>query len=238
MQASDRPSRIGLIVPSSNTVCEPDFYRNTPPDVNVHIARMHLVETTAAAEHAMLDVYLPQAVKDLAGANPDVVAFGCTSAGALIGYEGERRLIEDISSACRCPVVSTNDAVGQCIERHNPRRVAIITPYVDELNVKIRQGIERRGIEVVKIAGMGLDDNFAIAEVSPAEIVQFASEQLAGLEFDLLFASCTNFRALEARPALQERFGVPVVTSNQACLQITLETLDRVRAGQTAGAAS
>jgi maleate isomerase len=38
--------------------------------------------------------------------------------------------------------------------------------------------------------------------------------------------SCTNFRGMAARFALEERFGVPVVTSNQACLQITLEALE------------
>jgi maleate isomerase len=216
---------VGLIVPSSNTVAEVDFYRGVPAQVTVHTARMHLVETTAAGEHAMLDVYLPQAIRDLASARPHVVAFACTSAGALIGYDGEERLIQEIAAACECPVVSTNDAVGRCIERYTPRRIAILTPYIEELNVKIRAGIERRGIEVVKLAGMELTENFSIAEVTPSAIVAFAAEQLAGLDFDLLFVSCTNFRAMAARPQLQTHFGVPVVTSNQACLQMTLETL-------------
>lgn len=229
MKPGDRAARVGVIVPSSNTVAEVDFYRGVPEGVTVHTARMHLVETTAAGEHAMLDRYLPQAIADLASARPDVVAFACTSAGALIGYEGEQRLIERIETSCGCPVVSTNDAVGRCIEREAPRRVAIVTPYIDELNQKIRAGIERRGIEVGTVVGMGLTENFAIAEVTPAAIVEFAAERLTGAgrpgDFDLLFVSCTNFRALAARSLLQERFGSPVVTSNQACLQITLETL-------------
>jgi maleate isomerase len=186
---------------------------------------MYLVETTAAGEHAMLDEYLPQSVRDLASLCPDVVAFGCTSAGALIGYDGERRLIAEMEATCGCPVVSTNDAVGQCLERYAARRVAIVTPYIDELNVKLRAGIERRGFDVVKLAGMGVTENVTIAAVTPDEIVGFATEQLAGHHFDLLFVSCTNFRAMAARSQLAQRFGTPVVTSNQACLQITLETL-------------
>jgi maleate isomerase len=67
---------------------------------------------------------------------------------------------------------------------------------------------------VVHIAGLGLTENFAIARVPLDRIVAFAGEQLADRSFDLLFVSCTNFRGLEARPALAERFGVPVVTSN------------------------
>jgi maleate isomerase len=229
MDPTHLSSRIGIVVPSSNTVAEVDFYRNVPESMTVHTARMHLIETTAAGERAMLEEYLPQSIRDLASLQPDVVAFGCTSAGALIGYDGEQRLIEEIAGSCACPVVSTNDAVGRCIERHAPRRIAIVSPYIEELNEKIRAGVERRSIEVIKVAGMGITENVTIAAVSPDQIVRFAAEQLAGLDFDLLFASCTNFRAMAALGLLEQRFGTPVVSSNQACLQITLETLAATR---------
>ena len=54
------------------------------------------------------------------------------------------------------------------------------------------------------------------------EIVTFAEEVLKGVEFDLLFVSCTNYRGVEARPLLVERFGRPVVTSNQATIDATV----------------
>jgi Transposase domain (DUF772) len=41
----------------------------------------------------------------------------------------------------------------------------------------------------------------------------------------ILFASCTNFRAVEARPLLMQRFGVPVVTSNQATIDAVFEAV-------------
>ena len=225
MTQSNATRRVGVIVPSSNTVVEPDFQSSLPGDVTLHTARMHLVETTAAGEHAMIDDHLPQAVADIASARPHVVAFACTSAGALIGYEAEQALIESIAERCGCPVVSTNDAVGRLIERHAARRVAIVTPYVDELNVRIRAGVERRVEHVVPRNIKKKNENFEIASVTPARIVEYAAAELAGLQFDLLFASCTNFRAVAARPALIERFGVPVVTSNQATIDVTLETI-------------
>ncbi len=236
MNDIDSEARIGLIVPSSNTVAEVDFYRGLPASVTVHTARMHLVETTVAGEQAMLETFLPQAITDIASARPDVVAFACTSAGALLGAEGEARLIDRLHERCQCPVVSTNDAVGTCIERRSARRVAVITPYVDELNQRVRSGLEDRGLEVVKTAGMGLIENFAIARVSPEEIMAFTLENLAGERFDLLFVSCTNLRGVDARPALEARLHVPVVTSNQATLEMTLEVLQssRRRAGQVA----
>jgi maleate isomerase len=66
---------------------------------------------------------------------------------------------------------------------------------------------------------MGITDNVALADPTPADIVAFAREKLAGKSFDGLFVSCTNFRAYEARAALQDAFGVPVVTSNSAVVE-------------------
>jgi maleate isomerase len=217
--------RIGLIVPSSNTVVEPDFARNLPRGATLHTARMFLAETTEAAERVMITRYVPQAVRDLASLYPHVVAFACTSGGAVLGADGEARLIEDIARETRALVVSTNEAVKSRLERYEPERVAVITPYVDELNQRIRAGLEGRGLNVVHCSGLGITENYALAGVPPADIVAYARKQLADVNFDLLFVSCTNFRGVEARPLLMERFGVPVVTSNQATIEATLEAI-------------
>jgi maleate isomerase len=218
--------RAGLIVPSSNTVVETDFFHHLPPEVTLHTARMFLADTTAEAERVMVSKYLPRAIDDIASIRPDVVAFACTSAGAVLGAEGEAQLIEGIAQATGAAVVSTNDAVGACIAAHNPAAIAVITPYVDELNTHIQSGLERRGLRVVRIAGMGLTDNLAIGSVSPGQIVELAAYVLAGLDFDLLFVSCTNFRGVDARETLSSRFGVPVITSNQATFDAVMDTLD------------
>ena len=224
---SDRTEwrRIGVIVPSSNTTVEADFMLGLPDGVMVHTARMHLAETTAEAERRMIHDHVPIAVTDLATLRPHVVVFACTSGGAVLGADGEARLIDSIARETAAPVVSTNDAVGRTIERLGRKRVAVLTPYVDELNQAIRAGLERRGLTVVHMAGLGMTENFAISGVTPDEIVAFAERELAGQAYDLLFVSCTNFRAVEARPLLMKRFGVPVVTSNQATIEAALDTI-------------
>jgi len=224
---SDRTEwrRIGVIVPSSNTTVEADFMLGLPDGVMVHTARMYLAETTAEAERRMIHEHVPIAVTDLATLRPHVVAFACTSGGAVLGADGESRLIDTIARETAATVVSTNDAVGKAIERIGKKRIAVLTPYVNELNQAIRAGLERRGLTVVHLAGLGITDNFAISSVTPDEIVAFAERELAGRTFDLLFVSCTNFRAVEARPLLTKRFGVPVVTSNQATIEAALDAV-------------
>jgi maleate isomerase len=216
-------TRIGLIVPSSNTVCEPDFYTRLPDGCGLHTARMYLEETTPEGESVMLDEHLPRAIVDLATARPDVVVFGCTSGGALRGNQYEAELIERISDRTGAPTVSVAASVRRTINAQGPERVGVITPYVDSLNDKIRESLEADGVSVAGIHGLGIDENFAIAEVEPRRIVSFATECFAAGDIDLLFASCTNFRAFDAREELQQALGVPVVTSNQAALSVALD---------------
>jgi maleate isomerase len=125
--------------------------------------------------------------------------------------------------------VSTIGAVRAAIEASGAENIGVITPYVDELNEKIKESIQADGIDVAAISGLGITDNFQIAEVSHDEIVAFAVDALGPLAvegtIDLVFASCTNFGAMAARPAIAERLGLPVVTSNQAVLAAAVARL-------------
>jgi maleate isomerase len=221
--------RVGLMVPSSNTMMEPDFTAGLGDDVTLHTARMFLEDTTAAGENRMLDEFALPAARDLASAHADVVVFGCTSAGALRGNAYDADLCGWISQLTGVPTVSTIASVRTAIGRSGARRVGVLTPYVDELNVKIKASVEADGVEVVKIAGLGISENFTIARVPPAEIEEFAVRELADLDIDLVFVSCTNFAAMAAMDAIGKRLRVPVVTSNQAVLAATLEQITQDR---------
>lgn len=212
-------ARVGLIVPSSNTVAEVDFYRRLPAGSTLHTGRMYLEDTTPAGESVMLDNHLPRAISDLATARPDALVFGCTSAGALRGDEYEAQLIGRIAEETGAETFSVAASVRRAITARQARRIGVITPYVDSLNDKIRESLEVNGLEVVGIRGLGITENFAIAAVEPDRIVEYAAECFDGRDIDLLFASCTNFRALDAREQIEQALGVPVVTSNQAALE-------------------
>ena len=217
--------RVGVVVPSSNTVMEVDLYRGLPSDVTVHTARMYMVETTPEGEAAMLDDHLPGAIRDLASARPDIVVFGCTSAGALRGKAYEAQLLRRMAEETGAEPISVATAVGEAINRRGARRVGVVTPYVESLNDKIRASLEADGLEVAGIHGLAIDENFEIAAVSPERIAEFAAERFEGEPIDLLFASCTNFRALEARERIEDALGVPAMTSNLAALEAVVEKL-------------
>lgn len=212
--------RIGLLVPSSNTVMENDLHAGLPKSLyTVHTARMYLVATTREAETAMILDYAPKAADDVGTADLDLLVFGCTSAGSLFGLERDRTTCEDLGRRAGCDSLGTISAVSEALDKRGFKRIAIITPYVDDLTQAVAAAATVPGREVVAAHGMGIDVNVALADPTPEDIVAFAREKLKGVEMDGLFVSCTNFRAVEAAPELEAAFGVPVVTSNLAVIE-------------------
>jgi maleate isomerase len=217
--------RVALLLPSPNTVMEGDLYSGLPNDqFTVHANRMYLVECTRDAERRMIEEFAPRAADDLGTLKPDVLVFGCTSGGSLFGIEYDARICRELGQRAGCHGLGVISAVAEALERQTRSRLAIITPYNEDLTRSVASAVSA-GREIVCAYGMGIEDTVALADPTPAEIVAFARERLTGKTFDGIFVSCTNFRSFEARKALSEAFGVPVVTSNGA----VVDALQRFR---------
>ncbi len=143
----------------------------------------------------------------------------------MLGPAGERDLVDRLTDVLGCPVVSTNDAVSRVLDRHKGKgtRLAVLTPYVDDITAHVVAGRQREGYEIVCAAGMGISRNFDIARVGEDELLAFAEQHLRGVDFDMLFVSCTNLRMAQAATSLREVYEVPVVASNVASLETALE---------------
>lgn len=199
---------------------EVDFYRHLPASATVHTGRMYMEATTVKGEEEMLDEHCLPTAADVATAKPDLMVFGCTSAGALRGNAYDAELCRRISEVAGKPTVSVIESVRRKLMSLQVRRVAVLTPYIEDLNVRIKASVEDDGIEVASIHGMGISVNFNLALVEPAEILAFAREKLgAAPEVDALFISCTNYQAVATLPRLKEAYDMPIVTSNQAALE-------------------
>lgn len=227
-----RMLRIGLLIPSPNTVMEPDFVRAFEGRATVHAARMYLPDlVTAEREIAMLREHTEPAARDLATLRPDVVVFGCTSAGSLLGAEADRGLRERIAATTKAPVVSIIDAMQISLRRLGARRLSILTPYADELNGPVAASLSAEGFMVDRIAGMGHDSVVAISRV-PLESIHQAAMDVVHPESDAVAIACTNLRALEVRPQIEATTGIPVVTACSAAIDLTSAALEDIAAGR------
>jgi maleate isomerase len=219
----ERAFHIGLIVPSSNTVMETDFHRRFSRPAVVTTTRIFLEDVTREAETRMNEVELPQAARLIRTVAPDVVVFGCTSAGSLGGIGHDAAIGRSIELAVGARAVTVIGSVVAWLERLQPKRVAVFTPYRDDMTQSVADCVIEAGFEVVKAAGMGIVDNREIGRVTPSEIVQFVERGFQ--RADAVFLSCTNWRAIETIHTLEQRLGAPVFTSNQACIDAVASTM-------------
>jgi len=222
--------RIGLLVPSANTVVEPEFTTLVPPGVSVYATRMRTQNANVHDSRALLD-HVDRAADELGTAQPDVIAFACTSGSFIDGSTGEqelRRRIEHVGQVGS--VVTTAGAVIDALRRVDVRRVTVVTPYPDELNILEQRFLESEGIEVVTVAGMGIGDAYSIGGLAPQDVFEFAQDVWQNQKADGMFLSCTNLPTIEILARLENSFGVPVISSNSATAWACLRLL-KIEAG-------
>jgi maleate isomerase len=226
--------RIGLLIPSRNTTLEPEFNRMAPEGVSVHAARMVLREPSPAALMQMeKEVY--RAASMIMGVNPDVVVVGCTSGSFIKGLGYDQQLIRKITSLTKVKAITASTAVIEALRLLKVGKVAVATPYTEEVNEKEREFIEAHGIRVTRIKGLGYS--------KPLRAYPLASKPVSGIGLldpsvayklavyvdtkgaEGIFISCTNFRTVEIIQALEKNAGKPVVTSNQATMAFSLRAM-------------
>ena len=215
-------TRIGLLVPSTNTTCEPDFYRVAPPDVTIHTSRLWITNE-AEEEQAMdrMNAEVERGARYLKTAAVDVVAYGCTT-GSLYkgsGYDGE--LLKIMQTASGAP------AVVEALRFLGAEKISVATPYPDWNNRRFRPYYEAAGFQVLNVEGeptAAKAGNHGINDQSPESIMEFAL-RVCRPEADVLFCSCTAWRSFEVVQELERRLGRPVLTSNQATAWAALKRL-------------
>ena len=212
------------MVPSSDTVLEVDLWRRLPPQFTLHVARMYLESTSVAGEEKMLREELIPAARRVASIRPEIVVFGCTSAAALHGLEGDAAIARRVEMITGCPCITVVQAATREISQLGVQNLLVATPYIDELNNRLRATFEEAGLPVIKVVGLGLDNDLEIGAVPPAKIQEFvvAAVKATSPAPDCVFISCTTFRAFEAAEALELQLGIPVVTSNRSVFRAIL----------------
>lgn len=214
--------RIGLIVPSPNTVMEPEFYQHVPTGVSVHTSRMQLTEVSSE-ELLEMGQEVERCAELLKTANVDILVFGCTSGSFLQGKGYDQELQDKMEETSGVPAVTTSQAVVEALRAKDLNDIVVATPYPDEINEREVKYLEDYGFVVRDISGLRISKGFDIGERQPTEAYNLGLK-LAKQEpnVDGVFISCTNFRTFEIIKILSEDIGKPVITSNQASLWMAL----------------
>jgi maleate isomerase len=211
---ADPRHRVGVVVPSSNTVVEPELTALLPPALTMHVARVGIGGDLVSALDSMVDGLLPE-VRKLAHIEPSAVAFACTSASFYGGDESDVALCERISEVAGAPATTATTAGVWALRELGAERIVFCSPYGEDVH---RRGVERfeaAGFDVVAGEHLGLSTNAEICTL-PAEAVLALVRRSSVPDADAVFVSCTGLPTAAVLAPLSDELGCPVLSSNAA----------------------
>jgi maleate isomerase len=241
------PTRIGLIVPSSNVTIEtevPQLLRRigaqSGEEFTFHSSRAVLHNVDAESLDRMVG-QADRCAAELSDARVDGIVYACLVAvmarGAGAHEEVEQRL-EDVLSDAPPPAPAISSSAGalvRTLKAHGLRRVAILTPYVEALTERVAGYLESAGVTVTEARSLGVPDNVEVGRLDPMRLPDLAAEMdLSGADA-LIISACVQMPSLVAIPVAEQRLGLPVLSAATATVHDLLVRLGRAPVVPNAG---
>ena len=215
-------AKIGLIIVSQDITIEPEFNAMKPDGVSIHATRVLLTAGTAEAEKKMLEG-TEEAASLLARAGVDIIVFGCTSGSAVTGLGGDQDLISRIERATNIQATTPTTAVLRALKELGVNKIALSTPYNEELTQAIETVLKGNGLRIVntKFGNYGIHMGLV-----PLETVYKQAYEVNTPDAEAVFISCTNFKTLPFIEKLEKELNKYVVSSNTATMWDVLRRLN------------
>ncbi len=201
-----------MLIPSSNVASEGQIQTILPKGVSLHVSRLELTVTNEDGVRAMTD-RVEEGARLLSHANVDLIVFHCTAATTFaLGADDD--IIARMVNSTGIAATATSKALLAALNELGARRVALITPYIQEINAREAKFLAANGYDVACEVGLGITDTHDMFAVDPLEWFRVVIDN-RDANADVYFLSCAAIRSAEVIEALERELDRPVITSNQ-----------------------
>ena len=208
---------------------EPEFYAMAPEGIITVTTRIKLGDVNAENVRKLAD-QVEHAAAMLDEACADVIVLGCTSGSFICGEAYDQDIIRKIRSVSRPSVKATTTATAvlQAIRAFGARRVAVGTPYVDEINQRATAFLSAHGIEITQFHGLSLLYDNDINNLTRDQIRDLI-RQVDSPEAEMVVLLCTSIKGADILEEMERELGKPVITAIQATFWACLNLLGITR---------
>lgn len=178
------------------------------------------VGVTAMEERAyrVAHARIPAAVDDLAGRGAQAIAIDGTSLTFAFGRKFDSGLIDQMRQRSGLPVTTMATSLVRGLQAFKAKSVAIAAAYDDTVTGQLVAFLVEHGLATSGVKNLGIVSMNTVLDVTEDGIAQLADAALAQGRADAVVIACGGFRTIPLTTRLEQRYGLPVVSSSQAAV--------------------
>lgn len=224
-------AKVAVVVPATNTIVQPEMEAMRPAGVTNHVSRMYLPTRPYDDQEAYKKALeteegnLEESLALVTVCEPHVIAHG-HSIHSFRG-DGQRAIAEEerLEALCGVPFITPSRAVLAGLDAiGKPRRIAILTPYWQPADDMIAAFFRSCGYDVVSTHGLKSTGPTAVARFTYEQIMQ-GFEDVDHPDADALIHVGTNLPVSAMTPAIEKKFGKPLIGVNVATYWLALRRI-------------
>jgi arylmalonate decarboxylase len=213
LSATPGEPALGMIFPPANTPVPPEAHLMYPSGVQFLTLGVGLERMTPEGYDQVVDRIVP-AAKKLAADGANAVDVMGTSLTFYKGAAFNQQLKESITKATGLPATTMSTAIVDGLKAVGGHRLAVATAYNDEVNRRLHTFLVESGFEVLALKGLGIERFEDRPPVTHDELLEFTTGVWkTAPKADAILVSCGALKTLDLLAPLEQRCGVPVVSS-------------------------
>ena len=223
-------AKIGVVVPSTNTVVQPEMEAMRPDGVTNHVSRIRIPNVPIGDDEAfarliaMIMGAQDEAIDAVMSCEPDHVILGISAETFWDGANKSDELRETLAKRAGVGVTLASDAIAAALARTGARRIGIVTPYQSIGGSKVTRFFGEIGLEVTEVVCLACSSPVATAHVGP-DVMERSTRELAMSRPDAVVQIGTNLPFAHLAARLEPELGLPVVCANTALYAHALDAL-------------
>lgn len=208
-------AQFGVIVLATDQTVEIDLASMQQSGLAWHFARIEMATVTTPS--SLTDMH--SKLRTTAALLPrefefDAIGYACTSASTLIGDDKVAAQIHQEHPGVPCTNPILAGITG--LTRLQVARIALLTPYTQDVTQSMAQHFQRHGIAVNRVGSFNEPSELRVPKISTQSIAKAALALGSDPNCDAVFIACTSLRTFSVIRDLEKQLGKPVVSSNQA----------------------
>ncbi|MCX4096853.1 arylmalonate decarboxylase [Nocardia sp. alder85J] len=213
----------GVIVPSTNTVVEHDYWRSGIPGVAYRAGSMYIPDPVMGDDDAFrallgqIRAAIDTAVRDALTAEPDRMVMGMSAETFWGGIEGNAAFEQRLRDRTGLPVTTGASSCRAALHELGCHRIAVFSPYQPVADVEVGRFFTEAGFDVAAITGLRCPTAMDIARVENDRLRAMVAS-IDGPDVEAIVQVGTNLSFVALADELERELGKPVIAINAATL--------------------